>query len=980
MEPSISIICQPDGIQVATQLAKLLTDQDLPVVGNFPSTSGSLESHSPRTLVNEQTALVVLVVSQGWFGHARASTGGTVDPEAMQRLFSLSTGAQNARIFPLLIDDGIKESITNTWLNEIQWYVDNTTTRNILLQKAEKLEAVGYFDNQLSAFDGVHSVIEAIEAASDVELVARERASDKNVAYDVYVCRHKIRETLTTYIHLYRGVTLTQTAAHLRDNPIPNADDAVFLLSKEAGQKNFDDRIENIKKAFKAKSVMYLENIVAHQIRTANDEAIWEGYSNHSSYFLEPQLRRNLSFNKADKGSDFKWLVGWLESSSAGVTVIEGQGGIGKTWTMKELLGRIKSGNIRLANDIERSTIFIASTDVNRPGSTLNDVSGSFTLYDLYVAAVTGRQAQDKSISPIEEEIFYNALKMGSIVVFVDGLDEVIARHRGTFDPDNFFGDLQLRMQGGSNAKVILSCRKLFFDQYEYALKFPSVQTYEILAFDEALRDTYFEDELGQLKNKMDRAKRLSENLAVLPETRRYVPFVLSLIVDIMLEEADDPGANETEQFQNFFSDRLLQSDYSDRVIGQFCEREIKKVGDRFRSLTVDQQVEVFCGIAYINEGDSGRADTRAVRKLIRQATGLKSVGDLSDTFLSHPFLIVSQIGPEAVVDLRFDFMTEHFLMLDLANKLKDVEETDENYGILDIQIFNKYCNANSTMCQGLALRLGDDIDAFGLCIIGLQFTGERLIAQDLEDQESNILTPSSAASQFSYSLISLIVAQLSLKNNLSTSSLTKALTDIFSSDGKTISRMAIMDGVHTGDTRFRLDFRGLTFVECLFHSIDIWSCQFDQDSKFIRCRFIACDGVRSKDDGITGDTFDATCMLDDVFEKAFEIGETKITDTQEKIKSDITAFVSDFYSSGRYDVYTEDYIERHYNESNPAIKAKKMIQVFRRHGVLVSSDRKNRSKGEWFMMSEEAKPSIERLITQGVLSGVLKRIATEFL
>ena len=67
----------------------------------------------------------------------------------------------------------------------------------------------------------------------------------------------------------------------------------------------------------------------------------------------------------------------------------------------------------------------------------------------------------------------------------------------------------------------------------------------------------------------------------------------------------------------------------------------------------------------------------------------------------------------------------------------------------------------------------------------------------------------------------------------------------------------------------------------------------------------------------------------------------------KKKIKSDITAFVSDFYSSGRYDVYTEDYIERHYNESNPAIKAKKMIQVFRRHGVLVSSDRKNISKGQ---------------------------------
>ena len=660
--------------------------------------------------------------------------------------------------------------------------------------------------------------------------------------------------------------------------------------------------------------------------------------------------------------------------------MVEGQGGIGKTWIMKELLGRIRSGNISFIKEIERSTIFIASTDVNRPGSSLNDISGSFTLYDLYVAAVSGRQTQGQTATPIEEETFYNALKIGNLVVFVDGLDEVIARRRGSFDPDLFFGNLQEMMKGGSNAKVIISCRTIFFDQFEYVMKFPSVQTYELLAFDKALRDRYLQDSLGTLPNKVNRARQISEELAVLPDTKRYVPFVLSLIVEIMIEEADDPASSVEGGFKNYFSERLLQSEYSDRVIGQFCEREIKKVGDKFRCLTVDQQVDVFCGLARMNEGDNGRADSKVVTKLIREATGLRSVGDLTDTFLSHPFLVVTKIGADSIVSIRFDFMTEQFLMLGLSEVLladpNDETEPSHTLTVLDVLIFNKYCSANSIMCRGLSLRLGSDSDVFGLNIIGFHFTGERLIEQELEDSESNILKPGSAASQFSYSLISLIVAQMSLKGDLSTEALTKMLIDIFSSSDKTISRMAIIDGVHTGDRRFRLDFRGLTFVECLFHSIDIWSCQFDEASNFQRCRFISCDGIRSRDSGITENTFDMNCVFDEVFERVFAKGQTRVVDAQEKVKTDILSFVSDFYSSGRFEDFTEDYIAKHYSRTNPTVPIKKMIQAFKRNGVLVRNPRKRDTY--WHMVADDAKASIERLVTQGVLSGSLKKIAQD--
>ncbi len=69
-----------------------------------------------------------------------------------------------------------------------------------------------------------------------------------------------------------------------------------------------------------------------------------------------------------------------------------------------------------------------------------------------------------------------------------------------------------------------------------------------------------------------------------------YVPFVLDLIKDLMLEQADVTPS----QFEFFQSDILDSSDPNDRIVGQFCQRETLKVLDPIRELSVDDQVRIF--------------------------------------------------------------------------------------------------------------------------------------------------------------------------------------------------------------------------------------------------------------------------------------------------------------------------------------------------------------------------------------------------
>jgi hypothetical protein len=558
MKPSVSVICQVDGHSIAEEYATLVSSLDFSVLVNFPSVNGYPRAESPNALMSNQTAMVILIVSIAWFRRASHTTTFRVDPEVIQKMFSMSSELGNTRIFPVIIDDETQALIPSTWIGKLQWFRDSVETRNQLRSFVSQLDNLSTIDNSLTHFQGVMSAIKSIEPASDVAIVEQVKIRPENIAYDVYECRHRIHATSTFYVHLYRGISISSTSDHYKDNfksKNPSSNEFI-VMNHERGQVKLNDRKENVKRAFSNEKVSYIEDLISIQLKNVLGDLEIEGPKQVERAFLEPQIRSsNLSGTNVG-GSDFEKLMSWLAADTAGVIVLEGQGGIGKTWTMNECRVRVLSGAVKFDRTMDRHVIFITSTDVNRPGSYLNDVKTHMTLYDLFVASERARLDKIDNRALLQRDTFYNALELGNIIVMVDGLDEIIARHRPKFDPSVFFSDLQVRMNGASNVKVIISCRKVFFDQFEFNTSFPSVQTYELLAFDERLRDEYFQRSLNGLHIKTAKAHALSDQIARLADGR-FVPFVLSLIVDMMKEEADGGVLSDFKDFSSNQLERL---------------------------------------------------------------------------------------------------------------------------------------------------------------------------------------------------------------------------------------------------------------------------------------------------------------------------------------------------------------------------------------------------------------------------------------
>lgn len=965
MAPIISIICQEGGHAVALEYAKIVSAAGLPLLVNFPSVEGFLSTTQASQLINGRTGAAIVIVSFDLFPGSGRNPRFRIDTEVIHALLSAYKTDSGTRLYIVVIDTASEKKIESTWLSNIGWIRDGPITREEVLASLLRLATSGgRGDEHISSFGNTASIISAIEVGYTLTSIASEKVAADKIAYEVFKCSHKIWGDTKHYVHLHRGVTLANTARHLRSTHPAVYEDKqkAILLSMERDQVRPQDRIANIKAAFECQRVHYLEEVISTIINETNEIPTPESTHIVARKFVEPQVRKEVGSSNPPSG--YGDVVDWLASPRSGVLVLVGQGGIGKTWVMMNLRQLVTARQIEFTKDIARSVVFISSTDIARAFSRPLTNTQEITLYDLYYASKDFDS--DGSVSPhrLERETFYNALELGSLVVFVDGLDEIITRHRGRFNAADFFGDLNERLVGESDGKVIVSCRNIFFDHDEYRLAFPYVETYELLAFDKARRDAFFSDGLSAMPNRLAKAVELSDHIGRLPDGR-YVPFVLDLVKEIIQEQADGATGPVIDRFQ---SSILAGDNPNDRIVGQFCHREMVKITDPVGELTVDEQVAVFCQIARVTEASKGRVDKAALTEIMVACLGKRGVQAHVEHFLTHPFVSQEEYRRSGCIDFRFDFMPEYFLMLDACSRMESERPIDED----DIRVFNKFCSINSPFCRGIVERLSGDASDLRFRLIRMNELAWELIGDGrFPTEDGNVLDPDSAIAHFSSALIALLATFEAQHGAVSMRSFTDGLVEVFGKPGM-LTKMALLDGFVREEERLRVDFRGLAVDSCLFHSVDFWNCQFDQGTVFSRCRFMNCSGVYSKSSGVGYATFNPDCQFDADFERVLASGNQKVQSTEAQNIDAVRSFVSDFYKQGGFHRKRRDQLERFYGYSNSVIPFKKMYRLMKQHGVVQEEDRGHYTD---VRISRDASAAAERLITQGVLSGPLEAI-----
>lgn len=963
MKPKVVVVCQEGGHQVALEYGRLLEGEGYQIMVNFPSLEEFSHSDTPSQLINERTEAIVLIVSEDLFPASGRTSDFKIDTEIIHDLLTVTKSEARPRLIPILTNEGVEPLLKNHWLGQLQYVVDNAVEREKVLHRINLLAGRSSFGTDISAFDDVGTIISAIEPGYNILKIASERVSEERVSYEIFECRHKVRKEATYYIHLHKRITISNTANHIRENypSIFAATNKTALLAIEDGQTQIEDRLRNVTDALNCRSSLYLEQIISGIIddEFAELQEAIDGSVNRD--FLEPQVRRGYGKSGYDSPYEFIDIIRWISSQRPGVLVLLGQGGIGKTWALLNLKQRIAQGNIKFSKSIKRSLVFITSTDVNKGVASAHLNQRSITLYDLYVAHHVATYGEDAKGNVLGRETFYDAIELGNLIVFIDGLDEIISRNRARFDPDAFFGDLNDRLIGDTTGKVIISCRNIFFDFDQARIDYPYIETWELLAFDVPKRDEYFDDQLSCMPNRLHFAKELSDQIARLPNGR-YIPFVLSLIRKIALEVADNPNGKISRNYESEF---LTSSRHFDRIVGQFCNREIDKAADPTIELSVDQQIRVFCQIARIQETGRGLMSQAGVETALSEILHRRDVKAVAKHLATHPFISQEALKSREIVSFSFDFMPEYFLMLDAHLRLR----SENSLSADDIKIYNKYCSANSSFAQEIVERWTAGSDEFRIRLLDLKDAASVIIQATLPKEDWDILSPESAAAQFSFSIVSMLAIQTLATGQGDIQEFTDALTEIFEEDG-TIKSMAILDGFVLGEERMRVDFRGKTIEDCLFHSIDFWNCKFDDKTTFKNCRFMKCGRTFVRSNGAHEATWD-DCQFDAEFEETFERGQDKVENSEFKKLQAIKSLISDFYRAGGFRPISKENIQQYYGQSNSVVPFNKLYKTLRNAEILTETN-----KGHFLevRIAREAMDACERLITQGDPEDIIQR------
>lgn len=72
-----------------------------------------------------------------------------------------------------------------------------------------------------------------------------------------YFVVHRFRRVVQYYIHLHRGITISNTSRHLAENHrnISQHNEKIFLLGIEKGQTRLEERLSNVRQAFNCQEV-----------------------------------------------------------------------------------------------------------------------------------------------------------------------------------------------------------------------------------------------------------------------------------------------------------------------------------------------------------------------------------------------------------------------------------------------------------------------------------------------------------------------------------------------------------------------------------------------------------------------------------------------------------------------------------------------------------------------------------------------------
>ena len=515
------------------------------------------------------------------------------------------------------------------------------------------------------------------------------------------------------------------------------------------------------------------------------------------------------------------------------ISVILGQGGVGKTTLCKSI-----ASHFDRLSEKDEYLLLITKSDV------LNGYSGMpiNSITDLYREYRNERTGMTSSIGDRSFEV---ALSSGSLVVMVDGIDEIESALGSKFNMEEFTNSI------GEMNSILGSCKVFLTSRHLNSERFQSLENANVLEL-----KGFSSEDVSEYLNKLEPSihRAIQKLVSKIQTTSGFVnPYLLSIVARVCAE----PGTDD-DQIESKILD---SSEPFEFVLAKLLAREIEK---QSLGVSIDSYYELLDYIVVECENSLTYQDFQGYVETMLSSAGLSTVA-LAESYLKC--LLFKSFDGRVSID-----QDEYVALI----------RTKALYKILSGEIA-----INTHHLQRAMTILGEDTnDSLGVKDNALQLLINNRIAIDVvnsaltmcfEGFKPFILTKIPRAKNAIYAL-----HQFSYQFNRPKSAAeAMSVLEMFHS-GEKITGMHIL-----GDFP-ALDFSGKTLEACEFIGYKKFlRCKVDSNTVFRNCRFIKSSDLYSSTP-FQAEMFEEDCFMDEPMKLAITYSVDKKEGREARIRSDI--------------------------------------------------------------------------------------------
>jgi len=689
-----------------------------------------------------------------------------------------------------------------------------------------KDESTDYRDISREIFGSAPSKIETLRTARDGVQIHHHPDLEGEWVIAYVFKAHSIPESLRALVRHFATCPARIEACIASRSEVNSTQREIYeKILKRAGCKKvflatigdfIFDRI--IEKRTTSQSVRVVQNYVDQRLYREN-QVLATGRA-YASNFLE---------RRAGSRVDFK-----------AIAIVLGQGGVGKTTFCSNLVNWINSGS-----HFRMRMLLVTKGEVmrNYSGEPINSI------VDLYNEYIRGAEGQ----SAISQSGFSLALRCGSIVMLIDGIDEIESACGDKFDMNSFVRSIATLNESLNSCRVVLTSRDTS------ASKFSNLKNADVVylrGFDDDDVSTY----IG--KETLDVQQQIREIVPrIRTETSFVNPYLLHVARQFLLG-----GSNDALVATN----RLNVADPFDYILARALQREIEK---QTLGIKIDDYYDLLNEIVVERANSMDFAYFEEYIRVILVRGAATDSENLSQAYLK--FFLLRRTGDAVVVS--HDEYVSH-IMLNRAHEILSGEDAPRPNDTASLElIFGGMKPASFAIRERLS---------------------SRLVSEDAD--EARIVSNLRAVI---VQLKSEVQRAAALRKERAIYELHLFAFDFLRTHSAT-ERREVLDRLHSTkrfDHMFVLGaFPSIDFSDCIIESSQFRNCAtffsntFNEQTSFRNCGFSDC-ATKFRRDSLRPEIFDESCRMDDAMRALLASGSARRNDTALRTKSDIKQILKVF-------------------------------------------------------------------------------------